>query len=162
LIEMTESIDLPPEIEQVADLLSKQRPEVRDLFRYALVLAMVDDEKARVIGTRVEEREWLTVKSVAGDVFEIVRPEISEEIESELMSQVRAIVADEDGDGSRRTLPAVARRPWLPRLGGIQLFILLAPIRLLVRHRLRTYRRETLIRVQVAVSDEDRLRPTNL
>ena len=53
---MTESIDLPPEIEQVAELLSLQRPEVRDLFRYALVLAMIDDEKAHVIGTRGRER----------------------------------------------------------------------------------------------------------
>ncbi len=47
-------IDLPPEIEPVADLLSKERPEVRKLFRYALVLAMINDEKARVIGTRVD------------------------------------------------------------------------------------------------------------
>jgi hypothetical protein len=44
---MTGPIDLPPEIEQVADLLSNQRPEVRDLFRYALVLVMIDDEEAR-------------------------------------------------------------------------------------------------------------------
>jgi hypothetical protein len=65
LIEITESIDPPPEIEQVAELLSQQRPEVRALFRNALVLAMIDDEKARVIGTRVEEeREWLAVETV--------------------------------------------------------------------------------------------------
>ena len=42
LIEMTESIDLPSEIQRVADLLSKQRPKVRELFRYSLVLAMID------------------------------------------------------------------------------------------------------------------------
>ncbi len=88
---MTEPIDLPPELERLADLLSEQPPEVRDLFRYALVLAMIDDEKARVIGTRVEEeREWLTVETVAGDVFEIRRPAISEEVEAQLMGQVRA------------------------------------------------------------------------
>jgi hypothetical protein len=98
---MTNPDDLPLEIEQVADLLSQQRPEVRELFRFALVLAMIDDEKARVIGTRVEEDgEWLTIETVAGDVFEIARPPISEEVESDLMSQVRAIIADEDGDGS--------------------------------------------------------------
>jgi hypothetical protein len=97
---MLAPIDLPAEIDQVADLLSKQRPEVRDLFRYALVLAMIDDEKAHVIGTREEEdREWLTVETIAGDVFEIERPPISEEVESVLMSEVRAIVADEDDDG---------------------------------------------------------------
>jgi hypothetical protein len=52
---MTEPIDLPPELQHVADLLSDQPPDVRELFRYALVLAMIDDEKARVVGTRVEE-----------------------------------------------------------------------------------------------------------
>jgi hypothetical protein len=80
LIEMAEASDPPPEIQRVADLLSKQRPEIRDLFRHALVLAMIDDEKARVIGTRVEEREWLTVETVVGDVFEIAHPAISEEV----------------------------------------------------------------------------------
>jgi hypothetical protein len=50
LIEMAESIDLPPELQHIADLLSEQPPEVRDLFRYALVLAMIDDEKMQVIG----------------------------------------------------------------------------------------------------------------
>ena len=89
----------PKSSEQVADLLSKQRPEVRELFRYALVLAIIDDEKAHVIGTRVEEREWLTVETVAGEVFEIARPPISGEVEAQLMRQVRAIVAEEDDDG---------------------------------------------------------------
>ena len=94
---MPESIDLPPELQRGADLLGKKRPEVRDLFRYALVIAMIDDEKARVIGAQVEEdREFVTVQTVAGDVFEIVRPPISEEVESKLMSPVRSIVADED------------------------------------------------------------------
>ena len=68
LIEMSGPIELPPELQRVADLLSEQPSEVRDLFRYALVLAMIDEEKARVIGTRVEEdRESLTIETVAGD-----------------------------------------------------------------------------------------------
>lgn len=79
-------IDLPPEIGQVAELLSQQRPEVRDLYRYALVLAMIDDEKAWVTGTRlVDNQEYLTVRTIAGDVFEIIRPPISEEVEARLM-----------------------------------------------------------------------------
>ena len=86
LIEMSESIDLPPEIEQVADLLGKQCPEVRDLFRFALVMAMIDDEKAWLTGRRIEgEREYLTVRTIAGDVFEIMRPPISEKVDAELM-----------------------------------------------------------------------------
>ena len=99
LIEMTDPIELPPELQRVADLLSEQPPAVRDLFRFALVLAMVDDEKARVIGTRVENgQEWLTIKTTAGEVFEILRPPISEEVEAELMRQVRAIVHEDSGE----------------------------------------------------------------
>jgi hypothetical protein len=54
LIEMTGPIELPPELHHFADLLSEQPPEVRDLFRYALVLAMIDDEKARVNSRHLE------------------------------------------------------------------------------------------------------------
>ncbi len=98
---MTGPIELPPEFEHLADLLNEQPPEVRDLFRYALVLAMIDDEKARITGTRIEgHREFVTVKTLAGDVFEIVRPEISEDVEAELIEQVRAILAEEDRHGS--------------------------------------------------------------
>jgi hypothetical protein len=101
LIEMPDPIDLPPELQQVADQLAEQPPHARDVFCYAILLVMIDDEKAWITGTRlVDSREYLTVQSVAGDVFEIVRPPISEEVESELMSQVRAIVADEEEDGS--------------------------------------------------------------
>ncbi len=50
-------------------------------IRYALVLAMLDDEKAHVISTRQEDdREWITVITVAGDVFEIMRRDISQEM----------------------------------------------------------------------------------
>ncbi len=47
---------------------------------------MIDDEKARITGSRVEgNRELMTVHTIAGDIFELVRPEISEEVEAELM-----------------------------------------------------------------------------
>jgi hypothetical protein len=98
---MTDPIDLPPEFERLADLLSEQPAEVRDLFRYALVLAMIDDEKAHITGTRIDgDREYLSVQTIAGDVFGILRPPISEEVEAQLMAQVRAIIADVDDDGS--------------------------------------------------------------
>lgn len=65
------------------------------------MLAKIDDEKAWGTGTRLNEnREYLTVRTVAGDVFEIMRPQISEEVESELMSQVREIIADDEVDES--------------------------------------------------------------
>jgi hypothetical protein len=74
---------------------------VRDLFRFALVLAMVDDEKARISGSRVEgDREYVTVKTLAGEVFEILPPPVSEQVEAQLMAQVTAIIADEGRHGS--------------------------------------------------------------
>ncbi len=48
------SNNLPPELHHVANLLTQQPPEVCDLFHCALVLSMLDDEEARVIGTRQE------------------------------------------------------------------------------------------------------------
>ncbi len=51
---MTDRFELPPEFERLANLISEQPPDVRDLFRYALVLAMIDDEKAHVTSTRIE------------------------------------------------------------------------------------------------------------
>ncbi len=96
-----EPIDLQSEFERLADFLSEQPLNVRDLFRNALVLAMIDDEKARISGSRVEgDREFVTVRTIAGDVFEMVRPEISEEVEAELMAQVRAIIAEEGHHGT--------------------------------------------------------------
>jgi hypothetical protein len=98
---MTNPIDLPPGLQQVAHQLAEQPPAVRELFRSALVLAMIDDEKAWVTDTRLcDNRQCLTVRIVAGHVFEIEQPPISEEVEAVLMSEVSAIVADEEDDGS--------------------------------------------------------------
>ncbi len=83
--------NLPPEFQQIADLIAQQVPKVRDLFRYALVLAMLADEKARVIGTREENgQEWLAVRTIGGYVFELPRPALSEQEEAELMEVMRA------------------------------------------------------------------------
>lgn len=95
---MSDPIDLPPKWQDVAELLSEQPPAVREMFRYAIVLAMIDDEKARVTSKRTSDnQEWLTVQTIAGDVFEIERPSISEKLEAELMTQVRAIIEEDSG-----------------------------------------------------------------
>ena len=71
---------------------------VRDLFRYALVLAMIDDEKARVTGTRPEAgQEYLMVRTVAEDEFETLRPRFSEEVEAKLTAQAGAILEEDSG-----------------------------------------------------------------
>ncbi len=82
--------DLPPEFQQVADLLAQQLPEVREIFRYVLVLALLDDERTWVVGTRREDGvEWFTLRCRDGHLFEVPRPESSEAEEAELMKVVR-------------------------------------------------------------------------
>lgn len=78
-------------------VISQQPPDALDLFCHTL--ASIDDEKAWIVGKRIiDNRAYLTVRTVAGDVFEIERPPISEELEAMLMSGVRDIVADVEGD----------------------------------------------------------------
>jgi hypothetical protein len=100
---MKEPHKLPPEVERVAEILSTQPPQVREVFRFALVLMMRDDEKARIVSRRtVDGREYLAIVTIAGDEFEIVRPEISADLEQQLREQVRAIM-DQDANQSETT-----------------------------------------------------------
>jgi hypothetical protein len=97
LIEMTEAIDLPPELQRVADLLSEQPPGVRDLSRYLLVMSMVDEHKARILGARaMRRRQYLRIKTSAGDAFWVLRPPTSMETELRMREEVKAIIEDRD------------------------------------------------------------------
>lgn len=88
--------DIPPEMQSVLDALSAERPEVRAMWRYAIVLMMIDDEKARVVGTRTEDgHEFIAVRTIAGDEFEFERPAMSDETEKLLLEQIREIVTDD-------------------------------------------------------------------
>ncbi len=88
--------DLPQEYESLLEDLAAAPDNVRAMWKYALVLMMIDDEKARVIATeKVEGEELLTVHTNAGDFFKIARPVMSEATEKLLMQQVREIVAED-------------------------------------------------------------------
>lgn len=86
---------LPSEFDPLLVELADQPEHVREIFRYALVLMMVDDEKAQFVGKRGSDgRTWITARTVAGEEFEIVRPEISEETEQMLLKEIRQIVEE--------------------------------------------------------------------
>jgi hypothetical protein len=90
---------LPRESAPLLAALVEQPAHVREMWRYALVLMMIDDEKATAVETRGEDgRTWLTVRTLAGDEFQVVRPQISEDIERKLLEQVRRIVEEAGGD----------------------------------------------------------------
>ncbi len=54
--------------------------------------AAAEQKKARVAITRAEAgREILTLRTLNGDVFEVVDPELSEELEAGLLARAREI-----------------------------------------------------------------------
>lgn len=88
--------NLPPEFDSLLAELAEAPDNVRAMWKYALALMMIDDKKARVLGTRVEDgHELIAVRTIAGDEFEIARPAMSEDTETILLEQIREIVADE-------------------------------------------------------------------
>lgn len=90
---------LPPEFDAILNQVAEQPEDVRAVWRYALVLMLLDDEKARVIESREDGGKLhLIVQTVNGERFEIERPPISEETEQLLLEQVRAIVKEESGE----------------------------------------------------------------
>jgi hypothetical protein len=97
LIGVTGPIELPPELQRVADLLSEQPPQVRDLFRYLLVMSMVDEHKARIVGSRaMRGRHYLRIETKAGEVFGILRPPISMATELQMREEVKAIIEERE------------------------------------------------------------------
>lgn len=91
--------DLPPEFNSLLSALANEPEHVRAMWRYTLVLMMIDNEKAQVMGTRLEDgHNYIAVRTVAGDEFEIEHPAMSEETEKLLLQQIREIVADEQDE----------------------------------------------------------------
>ncbi|MGB8647291.1 MAG: hypothetical protein WCF84_18785 [Anaerolineae bacterium] len=95
---MDSPTNLPPEFDALLVELAGQPPAVHEIFQYALTLMLIDDEKAVEVGRRqADSREWLHMRTISGDEFEVVVPRISEELEKVVLAQIRQIVA-EDGE----------------------------------------------------------------
>lgn len=78
---MGESLNLPKELQDLAEMIDRQPASVRELFQYALVMLMVEDGKAEIIETKeVEGRTELTIRTRAIEIFQIMKPEASEEL----------------------------------------------------------------------------------
>lgn len=90
---MTNPPNLPPNLQDLARLLDDQPEDVQELFRYALVMLMIEDNKARIIETEnVDNLEYLTVETSAGEVFEILKPQVSEDLLAMLRALARQIL----------------------------------------------------------------------
>jgi hypothetical protein len=88
--------NLLPELQQFAALLDAQPGPIQAAFQYVLCLLMVEAGKMQWIETIPGENGALYVfETVAGDRFSVVRPQISQEVEAELIEQLREILNDE-------------------------------------------------------------------
>ena len=89
---------LPPKLGDVAALFDTLPESVRDLFLYALAMLVVEDGKAAVVGhqTGADGRERLEFRTPAGDLFEIVRPKLSEELLVTLTEMAHKILAEDE------------------------------------------------------------------
>ena len=95
LIEMTEAIDIPPKWHDVADMLSEQPQEVRELSRYLLVMSMVDKHKAKIVGAcAMRGRHYLRIETNAGEAFWILRPPISMATELQMREELKTIIEE--------------------------------------------------------------------
>jgi hypothetical protein len=82
---------LSPQHDVIAKFFDDQPEEVRELFQYALAMLMVEDTKAKIVERhRVDNLEYLTIETIAGDVFEIIQPQVSED----LLTTLRALARD--------------------------------------------------------------------
>lgn len=90
--------ELPTEFDALLDELASQPESVRELWRYAMALVLIDDEKARVIGSMQDgDEKFLRLRLLDGREFWVKQPQLSEDVERMMLQTLRRI-ADEDSD----------------------------------------------------------------
>lgn len=75
-----------------------------ELWSFALVLLMIDEEQVRQVGShQVAGSEWVTLQTRDGEQFDIVKPQLDEASERRLLFGVREIVEQERIRNARAT-----------------------------------------------------------
>ena len=88
--------NLPPKLTAFAQLLDAQPEPARQAFHYCLALLMVEAGKATLVETRPGDAGRICVfESSAGERFSLVRPEMSEEREAQILERLREILGEE-------------------------------------------------------------------
>lgn len=71
--------NLTPDLALLARVMDMQSSDVRESFQYALVMLLVEDKKAEIIERRmIDLSEWLKLRTLNGELFDIVKPGVSE------------------------------------------------------------------------------------
>ena len=93
--------DLPPNLTMLARIVDGQTPDVRELFHYARVMLLVEDGKAQIIAQRtIDARQWLTIRTVAGELFSIVKPHVIDPRLAELQEMARQVLREDNREGA--------------------------------------------------------------
>jgi len=89
--------ELPSDLERLAAFVDQQPPGVREAFHFLLAVALEESGKATLINiARVEGRTHYSYRTVAGDVFTVIRPNIDAEMERAVRHELVGIL-EEDG-----------------------------------------------------------------
>lgn len=90
--------NLPPSLQAFAALLDAQPGPTQMAFQYCLALLMVEAGKAELVRTEPDDDlPRCTFRTVAGDVFAIPKPPLSEADEVALKQVLRQILDEEGG-----------------------------------------------------------------
>ena len=87
--------ELPLNLQAFASLLDAQPPEVQEAFQFLLATAMHEAGKFELLNVAEVDGRWHYTFSGAGEVFSVVRPEMSKETERKVREMVREILAEE-------------------------------------------------------------------
>ena len=92
----TTTNDLLPELQAFASLLDAQSPEVQEAFQFLLATAMHKAGRFELLNVAEVEGRWHYTFSGAGEVFSVVRPEMSKEMERQAREMVREIFVEQE------------------------------------------------------------------
>ena len=85
--------DLPFDLEMLARIIDGQPSDVRELFHYALAMLLIEDGKADIVAqSTTDARQWLTIRTVAGELFSIAKPNVSDARLIELQEMARQVL----------------------------------------------------------------------
>lgn len=94
-----DAIDCPPSFQPIFDTLVTAHGSIQALWRYALVLLLIDQDKARFIDLHQDgETLHMVVRTSNGERFSVIRPPMSEETEQLLLQHIREIEIEQYGN----------------------------------------------------------------
>jgi len=86
---------LPPNLQTFASLLDTQPPKVQEALQFLLATAMHEAGKFELLNVAEVDGRWHYTFSGAGEVFSVVPPEMTKEMERKVREEVREILGEE-------------------------------------------------------------------